>query len=99
MRKKVLSLVLSAWMLLSMVSNNVMADTTSQTDSSVAAGQTEEGKTVEAAEKAVMAFATLPKETWKDGKTSRMIVSAKSRDWCGAGSSAMKHIEPITGHT
>lgn len=44
MRKKVLSLVLSAGMLLSMVPNNVMADTTSQTDSSVAAGQTEEGK-------------------------------------------------------
>ena len=55
MRKKVLSLVLSAGMLLSMVPNNVMADTTSQTDSSVAAGQTEEGKTVEAAEKAAPA--------------------------------------------
>ena len=83
MRKKVLSLVLSAGMLIGMVPNSVMADTAFQSESTVTAEQTEEEKTVEAAEKAALAFAALPAEKEEDGKTSRLIVSVKSGDWDG----------------
>lgn len=83
MRKKVLSLVLSAGMLIGMVPNSVMADTAFQSESTVTAEQTEEEKTVEAAEKAALAFAALPAEKEEDGKTSRLIVSVKSGDMDG----------------
>ena len=83
MRKKVLSLVLSAGMLIGMVPNSVMADTAFQSEGPVPAEQTEEEKTVEAAEKAALAFATLPAEKEEDGKTSRLIVSVKSGDMDG----------------
>ena len=83
MRKKVLSLILSAGMLIGMVPNSVMADTAFQSESTVTAEQTEEEKTVEAAEKAALAFAALPAEKEEDGKTSRLIVSAKSGDLDG----------------
>ena len=62
MRKKVVSLVVSAGMLIGLVPNSVMADTAFQSEGPVPAEQTEEEKTVEAAEKAALAFATLPAE-------------------------------------
>ena len=83
MRKKVLSLVLSAGMLIGMVPNSVMADTAFQSESTVTAEQTKEEKTVETAEKAALAFAALPAEKEEDGKTSRLIVSVKSGDMDG----------------
>ncbi|MGN0362568.1 MAG: SpaA isopeptide-forming pilin-related protein [Bilifractor sp.] len=78
MRKKILSIVLAAGMVFGMVPGTVMADTAVQSASSAAAEQTEEEKTIEAAEKAALDFAALPKETVEDGKTSRLIVSAES---------------------